>query len=68
MQNKLSHHLLDTHYHMVIMKLVKKNVILKSLLPNEVKRDNTIDDFRLKSKLTSKKTNRFTKKSFSIQY
>ena len=38
--------------------------MLKSLLPKEVKVNITNDDFRLKSKLTTNKTSRFTKKSF----
>ena len=40
------------------------NLILKFLLPNEVKVKNTIDDIGLKSNLTTNKTIRFTKKSF----
>ena len=41
------------------------NLMLKSLLPNEVKLIITIDDFRLKSfSPTKKKTNKFTEKSF----
>ena len=39
-------------------------MILKSLLHDEVKVDFTIDDVRLKPKLTSNKTLRFTKQSF----
>ena len=41
-------------------------LIIKILLPNEVKVNNTIDDFRLKSNLTTNETIRFTKRSFSI--
>ena len=40
------------------------NFVSKSSLPKEVKVKVTIDDFRLKSNLTFKKTTRFTKKSF----
>ena len=39
------------------------NLILKSLLPDDVKVKFTIDDIRLKSKLTTNITIRFTKKS-----
>ena len=38
--------------------------MLKSLLPNEVKVNITINDIRLRSNLTIKKTIRFTKKLF----
>ena len=38
--------------------------MLMSLLPNEVKVNITIDDIRLKSILTTNRTNKFTKKSF----
>ena len=41
--------------------------ILKSLLPKEVEVNINIDDNRLRSNLTTNKTIRFTKKSFSIQ-
>ena len=34
--------------------------MLKSLLPNELKLNNTVDDIRLKSNLTTNKTKRFT--------
>ena len=40
------------------------NLMLKSLLPDEVKINNTIDDIRLKPNLTFIKTLRFTEKSF----
>ena len=40
------------------------NLMLKSLLPDEVEVNITIDDFELKSNLTTNKTIRFTKKSF----
>ena len=39
------------------------NLLLKSLLPNKVKVEITIDDIRLKSNLTTSETIRFTKKS-----
>ena len=39
------------------------NFMLKSLLPNEVKVNITVDDVRLKSNLTTIKTIRFAKKS-----
>ena len=38
--------------------------MLKSLLPNDVKINITIDDIRLKSNLTTNETFRFTEKSF----
>ena len=38
--------------------------MLKSLLPDEVKVNITIDDIRIKSNLTTAKTIRLTKKSF----
>ena len=38
--------------------------MLKSLLPDDVKSNITIDDFRLRSALGNSKTIRFTKKSF----
>ena len=40
------------------------NLMLKSLLPKEGKENITIDDIRLRSNLTTKKTMKFTKKSF----
>ena len=44
-------------------------LMLKSLLPDDVKVNITINDIRLRSNLTTNKTIRFTKKSFfSIQY
>ena len=42
------------------------NLMLKSLLPEEVKVAITIDDIRLKSNLTTSKTIRFTEKSFFL--
>ena len=47
-----------------IYEIVDNNSIVKSLLPDEVKVNITIDDTRLKSNLTTNKTIRFTKKSF----
>ena len=38
--------------------------MLKSLLPNNVKVKITIDDYRLRSTLTTNKTIKFTKKTF----
>ena len=40
------------------------NLMLKSLLPNEVKANITIDDIGLRSNLTTNKTIKFTKKPF----
>ena len=40
------------------------NLKLKCLLPDEVKINFTIDDLKLKSKLTMNKTIRFTKRKF----
>ena len=40
------------------------NFMLKSLLPNDVKINITIDDIKVKSNLTTCKTFRFTKKLF----
>ena len=40
------------------------NLMLKSLLPDEVKVIFTIDDFRLKTNLAIDKTKRYSKKSF----
>ena len=42
-------------------------LMLKSLLPDDVKVDSTSDDMRLKASLTTNKTIKFTKRSFSIQ-
>ena len=44
------------------------NLMLKSLLPDQVKVNITIDNIRLKSKLTNNKAIRFTRKSFFIYY
>ena len=43
-------------------------LMLNSLHPNEIKITITIDDIRLRSNLTTNKTVKFSKKSFSIQY
>ena len=40
-------------------------MMLKSLLPNEVKENTTIDDIRLRANLTANKTVRFTTKLYS---
>ena len=40
------------------------NLMLKFLLPNELKVKSTIDDIRLKTILTTNKTMRFTEKLF----
>ena len=47
-----------------IYEITDINSILKSLLPNEVEVNVTIDDIRLGSNLKTNKTIRFTKKSF----
>ena len=44
------------------------NLFLKSLLSVEVKVSLTINDFRLRSNLTTKKSKRFTEKWFFILY
>ena len=48
-----------------IYEISDLNLMLKSLLPNEVKTNITIDDIRLRSNLTTKKIIKFGKKSFS---
>ena len=45
-----------------IYEISDMNLMLKSLLPEEVKVIITIDDIRLKTNLTSIRTIRFTKK------
>ena len=45
-------------------EIVKINFTLKSLLPKEGKANITIDDIRLKSISTTKKTKKFTEESF----
>ena len=47
-----------------IYEIIDNNSTIKSLLPNDVKVNITIDDIRLKSKLTTNKTIKFTKKIF----
>ena len=47
-----------------VYEIIDLILILKSLLPNDVKVKFTIDDIRLKSILTRNKTIRVTKKSF----
>ena len=51
-----------------IYEITDVNLMLKSLLPNDVKVEITIDDIRLRSNLGKNKTIRFTKKYFSILY
>ena len=51
-----------------IYEISDNKVMLKNLLPNEVKVNNTIDDIRLKSNLTTTKTSRFTKKSIFLYH
>ena len=48
-----------------IYEISDLNLMLKSLLPNEVKTNITIDDIRLRSNLTTNKIIKFGKKSFS---
>ena len=47
-----------------IYEITDINLMLKFLLPDDVKVNITIDDIRLKSSLTTNKTIRFTKRSF----
>ena len=47
-----------------IYKTSDLNLMLKSLLSNEVKENNTVDDIRLRSNLTTNKTIKFSKISF----
>ena len=47
-----------------VYNFTDNNFMLKSLLPKEAKVNITVDDVRLKSNLSTKKTIRFTKKSF----
>ena len=47
-----------------IYEIIDNIFMLQSLLPNDVKVNITIDDVRIKSKLSTNKTIRFTKKSF----
>ena len=51
-----------------VYEIIDINFMLKSLLPKEVKVNFTIDDIRLESNLTTNKTIKFTKRSFSRQY
>ena len=46
----------------VVYEVADINMMLKSLLPKEVKVNITVDEIRLKSNLTTNKTIRFTKK------
>ena len=52
----------------VIYEISDNILMLQSLLPDDVEVKNTTDYNRLKSNLTTNKTEKFTKKSFSIQY
>ena len=47
-----------------IYEITDINSMLKSLLPDDVKVNITIDDIRLRAKLTTNRTIRFTRKSF----
>ena len=47
-----------------VYEIIDNNFMLKCLLSKEVKVNFTIDDIRLNSNLTTKKTIRFTEKSF----
>ena len=47
-----------------VFEMTDINLMLKSLVPKEVNQKITNDDVRLKSKLTTNKTIKFTKKSF----
>ena len=44
------------------------NLVLKSLLPDDVKVNITIDDIRLRSNITNSNTTRCNKRSFTIQF
>ena len=47
-----------------VYKIRDINLMLRSLLPNKVKLNTTIDDIRLKTNLTTNKTKRKTEKIF----
>ena len=49
-------------------KISDFNLMLKSLIPDEVKVNITIDDIRLRSNLTSNETIRFTKKPLFYRF
>ena len=51
-----------------LSEIIDIDLMLKSLLPKEVKTKITIGDFRLKSNLTTNKTIRFTKKPFFCNF
>ena len=51
-----------------IYKISDLSLMIKSLLPNEGKVSITKNDIRLRSKLGTKKTKKFTEKTFSILY
>ena len=50
-----------------IYEIIVLNLMIKSLLPNEVKVNITIDDIKLRSILTTVKTVKFTENFFPIQ-
>ena len=49
-----------------VYEISDNNFMLKSFLPGKIKVNNTIDDIRLKSNLTTNKTIKFTKKFFFL--
>ena len=49
-----------------IYEIRNNNLMLKSLLPTDVKINITIDDVKRKSNLTTNRTIKFTKKFFSV--
>ena len=51
-----------------IMEITDIDLMLKSLLPIEAKVKTTNDENRLRSTLTTNKTKKFSRKSFSTQY
>ena len=51
-----------------INKISDNNLVLKSLLPDELRVNITIDDIRLRSSSNSNITIRFAEKNFSIQF
>ena len=51
-----------------IHEISNNKYMLKSLLPENIKVNVTLDDIRLKSNLFTNKTDKITKNCFSIQY
>ena len=49
---------------MPIYETSNNNLMLKSLLPNHAKVNNTLDDIRLRSNSTTIETKQFTEKTF----